>query len=82
MKTKVFSEVLRVSFFFLQQCAAVETTDLLLELLAFLWSESVCFGDQWDDIDFLVQPLHEFDVQRFQSVKISSTSYQSIVYDE
>lgn len=53
---------------FLQQCAAVETTDLLFELLAFLWSEGVCFGNQGDDIDFLMQPFHELNVQGFQSV--------------
>ena len=51
----------------MQQCAAVETTDLFLELLAFLWGEGVCFGDQRDDIDFLMQPFHELDVQGLQS---------------
>lgn len=49
--------------------AAVETTDLLLELLAFLRGESVCFGDHRDDIDFLMQPFHELDVQRLQSAE-------------
>lgn len=44
----------------------METTDLLLELLAFLRSEGVCFGDQGDDIDFLMQPFHELNVQGFQ----------------
>ncbi len=52
---------------FLQQYAAVETTDLFLELLAFLWGEGVCFGDQRDDIDFLMQPFHELNVQGLQS---------------
>lgn len=49
--------------------AAVETTDLLLELLAFLRGESVCFGDHRDDIDFLMQPFHELDVQGLQSAE-------------
>lgn len=51
----------------MQQYAAGETTDLFLELLAFLWGQSVCFGDQWDDIDFLMQPFHELNVQGLQS---------------
>lgn len=55
------------SAFFMQQYAAGETTDLFLELLAFLWGQSVCFGDQWDDIDFLMQPFHELNVQGLQS---------------
>lgn len=46
----------------------METTDLLLELLAFLRGEGVCFGDQRDDIDFFMQPLHELDVQGLQAV--------------
>lgn len=50
-----------------QDSCSVEITDLLLELLAFLWGEGVCFGDQRDDIDFLVQPFHELDVQGLQS---------------
>lgn len=52
--------------FFLQEYAAVETTDLFLELQALLRGEGVCFGDQRDDIDFLMQPLHELDVQGLQ----------------
>lgn len=56
-------------FFFLQWCAAGETTDLFLELLAFLWGEGVCFGDQRDDIDFLMQPFHELNVQGLQSAR-------------
>lgn len=48
-------------------CAAGETTDLFLELLAFLWGQGVCFGDQGDDVDFLMQPFHELNVQGLQS---------------
>lgn len=50
-----------------QWYTAVEITDLFLELLAFLRGESVCFSDQRDDIDFLMQPLHELNVQGLQS---------------
>lgn len=46
---------------------ARETTDLLLEPLTFLWGEGVCFGDQRDDVHFLVQPLHELNIQRLQA---------------
>jgi len=46
--------------------AAVETTDLFLELLAFLGGHGVRFGDQRDDVDLLVQPLHEFNVEGLQ----------------
>lgn len=53
--------------FSLLLCAAVETTDLFLKLLAFLWGEGVCFGNQRDDIDFLMQPFHKLDVQGLQS---------------
>lgn len=52
---------------FQKKYAAGETADLFLELLAFLWGESVGFGDEWDDIDFLMQPFHELDVQGLQS---------------
>lgn len=62
---------------FLQEFAAVETTDLLLELLAFLRGESVCFGDQGDDIDFLMQPFHELDVQGLQSAEVKIQLYMS-----
>ena len=39
---------------------------LFLELLALFGRERVCFCDQRDDLDLLVQPLHELDVQRLQ----------------
>lgn len=52
---------------FLCTCAAGETTDLFLELLAFLRGQGVCFGDQGDDVDFLMQPFHELNVQGLQS---------------
>lgn len=51
-----------------EQCRARETTDLLLELLTFLRGEGICFGDQRDDINFLMQPFHELNVQWLQSV--------------
>lgn len=54
---------------FVSLLVAVETTDLLLELLAFLRGESICFGDQRDDIDFFMQPFHELDVQGLQSAE-------------
>lgn len=52
----------------LKQCSARETTDLLLEPLTFLRGEGVCFGDQRDDVHFLVQPFHKLNIQRLQSV--------------
>lgn len=52
--------------FFVHVCAAGETADLFLELLAFLWGQGVCFGDQGDDVDFLMQPFHELNVQGLQ----------------
>lgn len=52
----------------LEQCSARETTDLLLEPLTFLRGEGVRFGDQRDDVHFLVQPFHELNVQWLQSV--------------
>ena len=39
---------------------------LFLELLALFGRERVGFGDQRDDVDLLVQPLHELDVQGLQ----------------
>ena len=39
---------------------------LFLELLALFGRERVCFCDQRDDVDLLVQPLHELDVQGLQ----------------
>lgn len=44
-----------------------EPTDLLLEPLALLWGESVCFCDQWDDVHLLMQPFHKLNIQRLQS---------------
>lgn len=43
-----------------------QTTDLFLELLALLRGERVGLGDQRDDVDFLMQPLHELHVQGLQ----------------
>lgn len=61
------------TFFFmcvqlLKQSSARETTDLLLEPLTFLRGEGVCFGDQGDDVHFLVQPFHKLNIQWLQSV--------------
>lgn len=39
---------------------------LLLKQLALLRGQSVGLRNQGDDVDFVVEPLHELDVQRLQ----------------
>ncbi len=34
-----------------------------LELSAFIGGHSVCFGHQGDDVDFVMESLHELNVQ-------------------
>lgn len=40
---------------------------LFLEELALLRGQSVGFCNERDDVDFVVKPLHELDVQRLQT---------------
>lgn len=42
---------------------------LFFEELALLWSQSVRLCNQRDDVDFVMKPFHEFDVQWFQTEK-------------
>jgi len=42
-------------------------THLLFEELALLGRQRVRLGDEGDDVDFVVEPLHELDVQRLQT---------------
>lgn len=41
-------------------------THLFLEELAFLWRECVGLGNERDDVDLVMQPLHELNVQGLQ----------------
>lgn len=56
----------------------METTDLLLKLLAFLRGESVCFSDEGDHIHFLMQPFHKLDVEGLQSAEFKIQLYISL----
>lgn len=54
-------------------------THLFLEKLALFWRESIGLGDEGNDIDFVMQTLHELDIKRLQSEKDSE--YNSIASD-
>ena len=38
----------------------------LLESYNLFFSHSIGFRNDWDQVDFSMQPLHEFDVDRFK----------------
>lgn len=40
---------------------------LFFKKLALLWGQSICFCDKRYDIDFVVESLHELDVQWLQT---------------
>lgn len=42
---------------------------LFLKELALLWGQGVGFRNERDDVDFVMKPLHELDVQRLQTEK-------------
>ena len=41
-----------------------------LKVPALIWSHCVSFGDQWDDVDLVMQTFHELDVQWFQPTRV------------
>lgn len=40
---------------------------LFLKQLAFFWGQSVSFGNEGNDVDFVMKSLHELDVQGLQT---------------
>jgi hypothetical protein len=42
--------------------------NLFFEVGALIWRHGVGFGQDGDDIDFIVESLHKFNVQRFETV--------------
>jgi len=40
---------------------------LFLKELALLWGQSIGFCNERDDVDFVMESLHELNVQRFQT---------------
>lgn len=54
--------------------------DLFLEQLALLGGQGVGFGDKRDDVDFVVESLHELDVQRLQTVSRGRYEVQAAVH--
>lgn len=55
-----------VSYFSLRH--RYETPYTLLERCNLLIGEGIGLGDDWDEVDFGVQPAHDFDVKRLQRV--------------
>ena len=54
--------------------------DLFLKVLALVWRERVCLGDDWDDVDFVVEPFHELHVQGLQAVPRGRDEVQAAVH--
>lgn len=45
-----------------------KSTDLFFEVGALIWRHGVGLGQDGDDVDFIVESLHKFNVQRFETV--------------
>lgn len=52
-----------------QVCSRNADKYLFLKELALLRGQSVGFRNKGDDVDFVMKPLHELDVQRLQTEK-------------
>lgn len=48
-------------------CCTCTHQYLLFKQLAFLWGQRVGFGNERNDVDFVMKSLHELDVQGLQT---------------
>src|SRR5579885_3385264 len=49
--------------YMLYDCLNVRMTYLLLQQMHFIWRKTVCFGDYWNNVYFLMKTTHELYIK-------------------
>ena len=57
-------------------------TYALLEFGQIGWAQSICFGDDWDEIDAGAETLHDFDIQWLERVACGTNEVQARMYSQ